>query len=423
MHAVIAMNVLVCGAGGFIGRHVCAALEAAGHRVLRGVRTAAGPSDIRIDYQADTHVADWLPRLAGVDAVVNAVGILCEHGGATFAAIHRDAPRALFDACEQVGVRRLIQVSALGISPTPYMRTKREADAHLAATTLDWVVLRPSLVVGFDGDSSRLFRTLASLPVVGLPGHGEQRVQPVHVDDLAEAVVRLLTPGAPSRCVLDIAGQRAMTYREMLAAYRDAMALPPPLWLPLPMSLMRASAVIAAKLPQRVFSPDTLRMLEDGNTTDPAPLATLLGRAPKGSEAWFAGTLPGTLRADAIAAWSLPLLRVALAIVWLVTGILSLSIFPRDASLDMLAQAGLHGGVATAALYAAALLDCVFGIATLARPGRMLWRAQFVLIAVYTAIISVFLPGYWLHPFGPVLKNLPILATLLVLDASEPRTR
>jgi uncharacterized protein YbjT (DUF2867 family) len=424
------MNILVCGAGGFIGRHIDAALEAAGHRVVRGVRTVEATADVRIEYEADVKMEDWLPRLEGVDVVVNAVGILCERGGATFDAIHRDAPRALFDACERAGVKRVIQISALGggeggspASWTPYMRTKREADAHLMRSSLDWVVFRPSLVVGVDGDSSRLFRTLASLPVIGLPGRGEQMLQPVHIDDLCEAVVRAVASDAVTRTVMEIVGPVPMTYREMLAAYRFAMALPPPFWMPVPMSVMRVSAALAARLPQRVFAPDTLRMLEDGNTGDPAPLTCLLGHAPKGPQAWFAGIGADMLRAEAVATWTLPLMRVALAIVWLVTGILSFGIYPRDASLAMLARTGLHGFPAAMALDGAALLDCAFGIATLLAPGRLLWRAQMLLIAGYTVIISFFLPEYWLHPFGPILKNIPILAMLLMLDASEKRRR
>jgi hypothetical protein len=109
------------------------------------------------------------------------------------------------------------------------------------------------------------------------------------------------------------------------------------------------------------------------------------------------------------------LMRYTLAIIWLATGALSLGIYPRSDSLEMLARVGLHSTTAQIALYAAALLDILLGILTLARPVPALWRAQAALIAAYTAIITIWLPQYWLHPFGPVLKNLPILMMLWLL--------
>lgn len=419
----LVVNILICGANGFIGRYLCKALTANGHRVTRGVRVARSPSEVAIDYTRDLRPEDWIPRLHDVDVVINTVGILSEQGGARFDAIHRDAPSALIDACERTGVRRFVQISALGNDndPTPYMRTKREADANLTASSLDWSIVRPSLVVGMDGDSSRFFRAMASLPVIGLPGSGNQVLQPVHIDDLCAAVVRLLEPHAPRRTVLNVTGAVPMTYRQMLRTYRDAMGMPKPLWLPVPMSLMKLAAAVAVKFPQRVFSPDTLRMLEAGNVADSGELAALLGRSPKTTSEWFSGINRDMLRSQAIAAWSMPMLRAVLAMVWIVTGLLSLGLYPIDHSLALLAQVGLHGAVATGTLYGAALLDFVLGLATLFVPSRLLWRLQFLLILVYTGIITLFLQEFWMHPFGPVLKNLPILATLVVLDAAERR--
>lgn len=419
------MKILVCGANGFIGRHLCDALAGVGHEVVRGVRVPVLPSDMAMDYARDVHKDDWLPRLAGIDAVINAVGMMSEGKTRRFDAIHRDAPIALFQACEQAGVRRVIQISALGATTagtlTPYMRSKRQADASLEQSALDWTILRPSLIVGADGASSRFFRMLASLPVIGLPGDGGQLLQPVHIDDVCAAVLCLLNSATHHRQIIAAVGPKAMTYRAMLQSYRDAMHLPPPAWLPLLLPAMRLVARLAALLPQSVLSPDSLRMLEEGNVADKAAFAQLLGRAPRAAPSWFTGLAPDMLRAQAIADWTLPLMRVALALVWIVTGLLSLGIYPMDQSIAMLNQVGLHGVAATAALYAAALLDCGLGLATLLAPSRLLWRLQIALIASYTVIITIFLPEYWRHPFGPVLKNIPILALLLVLDASETR--
>lgn len=417
------MNILLCGANGFIGLHLEQALSAAGHHVVRGVRTPRSCSDVAVDYVHDTAAETWLPRLANIDAVINAVGILREEGESTFNALHRDAPIALFNACVEAGVHHVVQISALGGNDddvlTPYMSSKREADAHLATSPLNWLIVRPSLIIGADGESSKVFRTLASLPVVGLPGKGGQALQPVHIDDVCAAIVHALTFSSSMQRVINAVGPEPMSYRDMLAHYRRAMGMKEPVWLPIPMALMRLSAKLADRMPQRLLSADTLLMLEQGNTADHEPFRELVGRPLKGVSAWFPSMPPDMLRSDAIWRWMRPLFQLVLAVVWIVTGLLSLGIYPVEDSYALLAQVGLSGALASVALYGAALLDIALGIATLAWPGRGLWRMQLLLMGGYTVIISFYLPEFWLHPFGPILKNLPILALLIALDATE----
>lgn len=110
------------------------------------------------------------------------------------------------------------------------------------------------------------------------------------------------------------------------------------------------------------------------------------------------------------------LCRITLAAMWLATGTLSLGIYPHADSLGLLERVGLHGTTALATLYLAAALDIVLGLLTLFRPSQFLWQAQAILIVVYTMIISLCLPEFWLHPFGPILKNLPILMLLWLLN-------
>lgn len=118
----------------------------------------------------------------------------------------------------------------------------------------------------------------------------------------------------------------------------------------------------------------------------------------------------------------LKLMRYTLAVIWLVSGALSLGIYPQRESLEMLAQAGVHGTAALTALYGGALLDILLGILTLARPASALWLVQTAVIIIYTVIITIWLPQYWLHPFGPVLKNLPVLLLLWLLHRYEKKT-
>ena len=127
---------------------------------------------------------------------MNCVGILIPARDQSFDRVHALGPIELFRGAAAAGVTRVLQVSALGVGSdaqslaTPYLHSKLRADDALAALPIDGAVLRPSLVYGPRSQSARLFATLASLPVISLPGRGTQPVQPVHVFELAEAMVR-----------------------------------------------------------------------------------------------------------------------------------------------------------------------------------------------------------------------------------------
>jgi uncharacterized protein YbjT (DUF2867 family) len=192
------MHILITGADGFIGSALAQALLARGHRLtlaVRGTQRAAkqfpGQRVLAVDFATDHAPATWRPRLDGVDAVVNTVGIFRETGAQTFEAIHVRAPIALFEACIEAGVRRVVQISALGAArdaPTAFLRSKHAADTALSALPLSSVVVRPSLVFAPQGTSARLFLQLAALPLVPLPAGGGQCVQPIHRDDLVAAL-------------------------------------------------------------------------------------------------------------------------------------------------------------------------------------------------------------------------------------------
>lgn len=273
------MNILLCGASGFVGRTVRAALEAAGH-------TITGPG-LGIDFCRDVTPAAWLPRLQGVDAVVNAVGVLRDTARRPMQAVHVDAPAALFDACAQAGVRRVIHVSALGIdeAPVPYAITKRAAEqrllAHNAAGRLDGVALRPSIVFGRGGASSSLFMTLARSPVLWAPqAMIAARVQPVSVRDLAEAVVRLLDPGQAGRVtgLLPCVGPAPLTLAEFVVSLRRQGGHGRPLVRAQPDWLTRLSVAIGDRVTALPLCTETMTLLRYDNVADPQAFAAVLGR-------------------------------------------------------------------------------------------------------------------------------------------------
>lgn len=378
---------------------------------------------------AHAREADWLPHLRGVDAVVNAVGIFRETRATSFRALHAEGPKSLFDACVRAGVHKALNVSALGAdeaAQTPYHLSKRSADEHLASLPLKGVVVQPSLVFGEDGSSARMFLAWATLPVLPLPAGGGQRVQPVHIDDAVQAIIALLDAPDPPRSV-PLVGARAVSLRDYLQDLRQSLRLPRAPTLAIPTPLMRFAARLGDHLPGLLLDTAAWRMLNRGNTAPADAMHALLGHPPRGVEDFMDPRHAGCVLDSARIAWLLPLMRISLALVWIVTGIVSLGLYPVEWSIDLLARAGVPAAWRPAMLYGAAVFDLLLGIATLWpwRHRRRLWVMQAGLVLFYTAVITIRLPEFWLHPYGPVLKNLPILAQLLMLwvmeDRKEPR--
>lgn len=426
------MRILLTGASGFIGSRLLHALRADGHEVVCASRSRpTEPHDhwVAIDFARATRPEAWLPHLQGVQAVVNAVGILRENGPQTFQALHTDAPKALFDACVQAGVRQVVQISALGADDearSRYHLSKRAADRHLLSLPVAGTVLQPSVVFGPGGSSTKLFMTLASLPVLGLPAGGRQTLQPVHVDDVVDAVRELLR--SPGRCageIVPLVGPDPTTLGEYLQSMRSMMSLPRAPAFPVPAFAMRWAARAGDLTPKALLDTESWQMLERGNTGPVEPAARLLGRTPTPTTSFVAPAMAPPMRAEAVLSWGVPMLRVALALVWLATAAVSFGLYPVQESYALLGRVGVPASLQPTMLYGAATLDLLFGVLTLLplRPGRRrgLWLAQAALILGYTAIITLRLPEFWLHPYGPLTKNLPMLALLLLLYSLEPR--
>jgi uncharacterized protein YbjT (DUF2867 family) len=269
------MNVLITGASGFIGRNISNALAAAGHQIKPLSRSNG------IDFARMQTINDWLPHLEGIDAVINCVGIIGETGSQRFDALHRLAPSALFRACVNKGVHRVVQISALGADEmafSAYHLSKRAADDVLRSLDLDWFVLRPSLIYGKGGKSSDLFMHLARLPIIPVISDGQQKLQPIHISDVVATVLLSLT-STKTRQTLDLVGAETISFIEWLQWMRRAQDLPRAKDFQIPFQLALAGAWLGRYF-NPILQPDNLRMLEAGYWADVQSLADFLGRMP-----------------------------------------------------------------------------------------------------------------------------------------------
>ena len=286
-------NVLVLGGTGFVGRHVCEKLQRAGWRITVATRHAINASHIQhlpglTVVEASVHdEAALATLLPGHQVVVNLVAIL--HGSeAAFERTHVQLPTLLARACKKAGVRRVIHVSALGVStdsPSRYQRSKARGEQVLRDSGLDLTVLRPSVIFGAGDRFLNLFARLQSLfPVVPLAG-ASARFQPVWVEDVASAVVACLrndTVGKTYDCV----GPKVMTLADLVRAAGRYGSRQRPI-VPLPLAMGRLQARMMELAPgEPLMSRDNLdAMSVDNVATGQWPDLTALGITASGIDA------------------------------------------------------------------------------------------------------------------------------------------
>lgn len=405
-------RVLVLGASGMIGRAIQEEARAAKELELLPASHRDRPGHVHIDYASLTTPQAWVQVLRGqrIDAVVNCVGIWT---GTVeqFELVQYTVPVALFDACSQLGIR-VVHLSALGFSaqsPLPYASTKARADQYLLAHCAHGVVVCPSLVFGSDGDSSKFFLNLAALPLQVDFGFSKN-LQPVHVREVARAVVGALRQQAPQR-TMECVGTHPVSIPEYFDALRAGMGLKPArLKLKLPTwcgkLLFRAGELLGAHFVNR----QTWVLLETGTQNGKPNPAALPYRQ-------FATADDRRMTQETQLYW---FARLGLAFLWLWTAAVTYFVWPRHETLSWLDS--LWPGLGTPFWLAASCgLDTAMGFASLLWPRKRLWLAQFALTAVYSVGLAVALPWSWGHPFGPLTKNVAVLATMLFLAMQESR--
>ena len=425
------MRVFLTGASGFIGMAILRELVRSGYDVTCLAREkskakieALGLPGVTVLAGDFTRIGNWQELIRNHDVVINSVGIIRETPNSRFEDVHTKAPVALFEAAKEVGVSKIIQISALGADDeagSRYHLSKREADQHLTKLGVPYVILRPSFVYGPNDHSVTFFQSLAALPITLVPGDGQYQVQPVFIDDLVRAVVLSIEKQELSDVTIDVGGKTAITFDELLDTLarnlekRQAQKVHVPWWI------MKAGANLTDLLGRGPINNEELGMLRRGNSCDITPFVERFGFEPI---AFQTGVARKSLnRADRwyarLTHLQIPL-RLTVAFIWLATGIIS-AFVSTEMGFQLLRDIGITGTPATVALYGTSWFEIAIGLATaVGWRVRLMGWIQILLILGFTLILSLTDPAnWWLHPFGPLTKNIPLLGATLVMLAME----
>jgi len=424
------MTILLIGATGFLGCAIHAALLKAGHQIVatyhrKSFRTwPESATQWRWAKTGTLNQSQWLELLKGADAVVNCAGVLQDSPWESTGGVHAQGLASLIAACEIARVTRFIHFSAIGVerhTPTAFSRSKRQGEDLLKASSLNWVILRPSVVVGrgaFGG--SALFRGLAALPVLPvMPKTGPLQIVQRH--DVVLTVLYFLRSDAPARLALDLAGPERLSMAEVVAIYRRWLGWEAARYIRVPQLLAKLAYSLGDLVHWLGWRPPlsstAQREMVFGAVGDNTAWRAVTAIVPTGLEKALA-TEPASVQERWFA--RLYFLKAfgftVFSAFWISTAIISLTVGYR-AGASLLLE-GAAGSLAGPSVIAGAFADLVVGVGiAFRRTTRWGLYGALVLSLFYALGGSVLLPRLWSEPLGPLVKILPIFALNLMLLA------
>lgn len=270
--------ILVTGGTGFVGGHLVDRLvqEKVQSRCL--VRKGSNIEKLKkenalIDVAfGDLTDGESLKKaLIGVDTVVHLIGIIVEKKGATFEIIHSQGTRNLVNACTMAGVRRFIYISALGARESARSRyhiTKWEAEQAVIQSGMEYVIFRPSIMIGKRGEFitmlSKIVREAPVVPIID----GKSKVQPIYVENTIDCIMKSLKEPGIRNQIFEIGGPDQITYKELFLTLMDVLtikkpALEIPIWFMWP-----AAYVFERSMAKPPITTQQLIMLQEDNICD-----------------------------------------------------------------------------------------------------------------------------------------------------------
>ena len=269
------MRVFITGGTGFVGGHVVRGLLERNHEVCLLVHRCSPDFKGVQQFEGDvTRFESFDSAAQGCDAFINLVGIIREFPsrGVTFDKLHVEATTNALAAAHKAGIRRYIQMSALGTRPdavSRYHKTKFQAEQLVRSSGLEWTVLQPSLIYGpKDAFINMLANQMRLAPVMPVIGSGSYRLQPIHADDVARCCAMVLEMPETVGQSYELCGNERLSYEELLDAVAAAMGRQVPFKPHLPLGIMKRIIPVMQQLPQFPITSDQLQMLLEESICD-----------------------------------------------------------------------------------------------------------------------------------------------------------
>ena len=424
------MRILVLGGFGLIGSEICRTLLKAGHEVVSLSRTPKNAS--RLLPQVEWHTGDmrrlqdpaeWSLMLNGVDAVINAASALQDGLLADLEAVHHHSVKACLDACIDRGIIRFVQISATGAepnAPTPFMRTKAAGDDAIMDSSIDWVILRPGLVLAPSAYSgTALLRLLVAFPYIQPLVMSDRRMQTIHVEELTEAALMAAEGRIPAHADIDLVEEETHSFEDLVRGMREWLGFSPARytirlsekWAGFITKIANGLGHLGWRSPLRSTA---LQVLEGHVAGDPTLWHSISGRYCRSYQDTL-GILPSTTQERWFSKLSLmlPVLVMTLSLFWVLTGVITL--FQMQDATNLLSQSGTTLLQSQFLLASAALIDIVLGLAILVRSlARQVCLAMVLMTIVYLISATILVPDLWIDPMGSLLKAVPAMMLAII---------
>jgi len=269
--------IAIFGGGGFLGKHLMRQLTKLDYRIkvatrspyLKGyLKPLGNPGQIELFKTNIFNKDDIKQVLKNCDFAINLVGILYETRKQKFSQIHAQFPKLLSNMCNELGVKKLIHLSAIGANEknfSKYMQSKLQGEKNVQNISQSAVILRPSIVFG---PEDKFFNTFASIsqfsPIIPLVGGGKTKFSPIYVGDVAKAIVKVLELNSLKTEIYELGGPENFSFKQLIEILLIEIKKKRFL-IPISYNVAKFQSYFLQMMPNPLLTPDQVEMLKYNN--------------------------------------------------------------------------------------------------------------------------------------------------------------